>query len=160
MVSMWAVLMLVWTVAGVSSTNSGRGDVVEAPGSADFVQWCSSVGIGLNSVGWIMVEGPTDGQRHVDRLTVATAPISKGDPVLSVPLDTVLNVEHALADPITMEVNFTLSEARQHTHFHTYSHTIFVSIALTKLHTSAKTNPAFVHRNRVRSPCHTSHIHS
>lgn len=121
MASLRAAFMLVCSVAGVSSTGSGRDAVLEAPGSADFVRWCSSVGIGLNSVGW-MVDGTahTSGQGQVDRLTVATAPISKGDPVISVPLDTVLNVEHALADPITMEVS--LSGAKPDTFTQTHTH--------------------------------------
>jgi hypothetical protein len=81
-----------------SSSSAGVAPEAAAAGSAEFARWCTSVGIGLNSVGW--VEGPGGPE---DRVTVATAQITQGDPVLSVPLDTVLNVEHAVTDPVTMD---------------------------------------------------------
>eukprot|EP00035_Acanthoeca_spectabilis_P020463 m.433055 g.433055 ORF g.433055 m.433055 type:complete len:486 (+) comp17521_c0_seq1:1888-3345(+) len=59
-----------------------------------FKAWCAEVGIGLNNVDW--KQGATDSER----LTVTSASLTKGEPVLSVPLSTVLNIEHALGDPV------------------------------------------------------------
>jgi hypothetical protein len=87
--------MALWlsTVATATAHTSAS----DSPAVTTFTSWCADVGIGLNHVEW---HDEASATALTNRQTVATAPISKGDPVISIPLSAVLNVEHALSDPV------------------------------------------------------------
>eukprot|EP00041_Stephanoeca_diplocostata_P014680 m.274379 g.274379 ORF g.274379 m.274379 type:complete len:519 (-) comp19761_c0_seq2:296-1852(-) len=62
---------------------------------ASFREWCELTGIHLGPVSFVSTAGDDN-----DRLTTATQDLKEGDVVFSIPVNAVINVEHALSDPV------------------------------------------------------------